>query len=221
MRLILLLFAIAISFSLGGVNKSVVQKKIETKADFEQLEKVLFESQMYEPKKSNYYLGLLHSSTFKLKNGEVIKPNYKKSLIHFQRSYESGNKMAAFNISIILASKGKIDEGIFILDQTIREIDTKVDVQDISTGSYLSVALASLIMDTKVNDAEAVSLGISHLEKYVKISNIPTGDYILSKMYLIKGDLNSANKYLTRACKNPTLPREIATVCSSMKVRWK
>lgn len=218
MRLILLL-SVALAFSFGGISESIGQKKIETKADFKQLEKVLLQSQMYEPEKSNYYLGLLYSSTFKLKNGEVIKPNYKKSLAHFQHSYEFGNKMAAFNISMILTSQGKIDEGIFILDQTIRGIDTKTDIQDISTGSYLSVALASLIMDTKANDEEAVSLGISHLKKYVEISNIPTGDYILSRMYLTKGDLNSANKYLTRACKNPTLPKEIATVCSSMKAR--
>lgn len=218
MRLILLL-AITLAFSFGGVNESVGQKKIETKADFKQLEKTLLESQMYEPKKSSYYLGLIYSSTFTLKNGEEIKPDYKKSLSHFKNSYESGNKMAAFNISMILASQGKLDEGIFILDQTIREINAKTDRQDISTGSYLSVALASLIMDTKAGDAEAISLGISHLENYVQISNIPTGDYILSRMYLAKGDLNSANKYLTRACKNPTAPKEIATVCSSMKAR--
>ncbi|HIP17870.1 MAG TPA: hypothetical protein EYG78_00855 [Sulfurovum sp.] len=218
MRLILLL-SVALAFSFGGISESAEQKKIETKADFKQLEKVLLQSQMYEPEKSNYYLGLLYSSTFKLKNGEVIKPNYKKSLAYFQRSYEFGNKMAAFNISMILTSQGKIDEGIFILDQTIRGMDTKTDIQDISTGSYLSVVLASLIMDTKANDEEAVSLGISHLKKYVEISNIPTGDYILSRMYLSKGDLNSANKYLTKACKNPTLPKEIATICSSMKAR--
>ena len=54
MRLILLL-VMTLAFSFGGVSESVEQKKIETKADFKQLEKVLFESQMYEPDKSNYY----------------------------------------------------------------------------------------------------------------------------------------------------------------------
>jgi len=218
MRLILLL-TIVLAFSFGGASENIKQKKIETKEDFKQLERALLESQMYESDKSNYYLGLMYSSAFKFKDGGEIKPDYKKSLSYFQNSYESGNKMAAFNISMILTSQGRPDEGIFILDQTIKGINTKTDSQDISTGSYLSVALASLIMDTKAGDEEAVSLGISHLENYVKISNIPTGDYILSRMYLTRGDLNSANKYLTRACKNPTVPKEIATVCSSMKVR--
>lgn len=213
-----ILISFILVFSLNALaQESIGGKKINTLSDFQELEKVLQEAAHLEPGKSNYYLGLLYSSAFDFNNGNKKNPDYDKALPYFMKAYESGNKIASFNISMILASQGRINEAIFILDQTVREIAISGESNEASTGAYLAVALASLIMDAKSGDKEAVALGMRHLQKYVLLSDIPTGDYILSRMYLLTGDIEGANKYLTRACKNPSAPAKITSICQSFK----
>lgn len=200
-------------FNLAGAASDFEGKRIRTKADFIELENVLKDASKIESGKSNYYLGLLYSASFVLENGETINPDRNKAMAFFQKAYEGGKIMAAFNIAMLMAADKRIDEAIFVLDTAIRSVDADTDIQNIPTGAYLTVALAGLIMDVNYSNEEAVELGIKHLEKYVHLSDIPTGDYILSRMYLHKGEIDNANKYLTKACSNPKLPAEIKTTC--------
>lgn len=198
--------------------ENISQKEIRTMQDFIALEKALKQAATIDPKSAKYYLGLLYLSTHVLDNGKSIKPDYDKALTFLEESLNDGNILAAYNMAMIFLQRKEIDQSIFVLQITLQSLNPSTKT-DISSGAYLSAALASIVLDFRPDNKEAISLAIKYLEKYLLMREMPSAQYLLSQLFLKKGDMNSANMYLTRACKSHKLPLEIKEICLSLKAK--
>jgi TPR repeat protein len=220
MRRVVFAFFLAASLLAGEslVLPDTQQKAINTMQDFIDLEKTLRMASVLDPQKSHYYLGLLYLTEHKLQDGRVIRPDYDKALSFLEKSLEEGNTLAAYNMAMVFLKKGKVDNSIFVLDMTIDSLDDSKKKQRAS-GAYLSAALASIVLDFKADNQEALQVAIKHLSHYVTLSRMPSGNYLLSQLYLRHGDIDSANRELTRACTSKVTPREIKSICAQLKRR--
>ena len=213
LRVCLVLFVLPLMLMCG---EPEAQREIHTRQDFNDLEKTLLATRMIDAGKADYYLGLLYMSDHTLDDGSTIKADDNRALEYFGKSLEENNHIAAYTMSMIFLRQGNVNNAIFVLDQTLRSLTPETQ-KDISSGAYLAAALASLVLDYKSNDSEALSLAIEYLSLYTEKKPTATGNYLLSQLYLRTKDSSSANRHLTLACTSQNIPKEISQICENMR----
>lgn len=192
--------------------------QIKTKADYIELISSLESSmKMGLVDTSSYYLGTVYLTDFKLTDGEIPK-DIKKAQHYFRISLDSGNHMAAYNLAMIEVYDKKYDSALFLIDNTLARMPKGGEKIE-AANKFLTALFASIVLEFKSDDDEAVNKAIVMLEPYAGL-DVPTSMFMLANLYEIEGSTEKANLLLNIACTRGK-GSEIKELCKQFSIHQK
>jgi len=215
-----LLFAegIFMGESLYPQQQSVDDGQVKTMADYAELVSSLESSmKMGLVGTSSYYLGTVYLTDFNLTDGDIQK-DINKAKHYFKISLENGNYMAAYNLAMIDIYNKDYDSALFLIDNTLSRMPKSGEKAE-ATKKFLSALFASIVLEFKPSDTEAVRKAIDTLEPYAGL-DVPTSMFLLANLYRIDGNIDKANLLLNTACTRGQ-GSEIKQLCRQFKVQQK
>lgn len=204
--LILFLLLSSLLFSEGMLMSSSLYPKqeqaqdgeIKTKADYMELVSSLEASmKMGLVDTSSYYLGTVYLTDFTLSDGNIPK-DIQKAKHYFKISLANGNFMASYNLAMIDVYNKQYDSALFLVDNTLSRMPSEGEKIE-ATNKFLSTLFASIVLEYKPDDGEAVKKAIVTLEPYAGL-DVPTSMFMLASLYGIDGNEQKANLLLNTAC---------------------
>lgn len=172
--------------------------QVKTKADYRELINSLESSmKMGLVDTSSYYLGTVYLTDFKLTDGDIPK-DINRAKYYFKISLQNGNYMAAYNLAMIDVHAKKYDSALFLIDNTLVRMPKSGEKIEAS-NKFLTSLFASIVLEFKSDDDEAVKKAIVILEPYAGL-DVPTSMFMLANLYGIADNTEKANLLLNTAC---------------------
>lgn len=187
---------------IGSVEQGnqVTQKKLNTIKDYKELIVDLKHGAALGDAKSLFWLGTIYYNGVNLKDGTRIKPQIKRSMPYFFDAIKKGSLQAFSFLSLKYIATSNVHN----LSQIVKiaQNSTNISLRD---KDYFSSVLASLILDSKNGDSQAIETSMKWLYKAEQERPTPKMQFILANMYNMLGNTSAANMYLNKSCANESM----------------
>jgi tetratricopeptide (TPR) repeat protein len=156
--------------------------------------------------RSAYNLGLIYENEVALDDG-IFKKDVKKAKKYFELALNKRIDIAGYNLSTIYMQGGEYSKALFVLDKTLKKENMLY-----KNRLILSTMFANLIIVQFPNEKVLLKKAKKYLFPVLK-EKLASIDYLYALISLNLQETEVANKYLSLACQNQSIPDYIREIC--------
>lgn len=215
---LLALFIIGVLLSYSGVASETVsknltqsgeqikQKELNNIYDYNSMVKDLKQGVSLGNLDSIFYLGVVYLNGVTLNDGTVVE---KDEISGRGLLFQAINQGSLKSLGVLAAkSIGSLNISTFSTAVKIAQQSKYINIAD---KDYYSLMLASLILDTDSNDANAIEITTKWIYEAEKKRPTPKLQFILASIYSKLGNINAANYYLNKSCSDKSMAKMCQT----------
>lgn len=190
---------------------SVVQQQGAKLDTAEDLKKFLFDMKSASSMgnySASYTLGLFYTNSHFLKDGTSVEADIQKATHYYDIALEQGSVLAGHALAVFYLKDERPQKSLSVIKQAL-----DIEGGNISAKNYLSNMYATIVLDKFPTDKKALGKAIEIYKQNDGTLSVATSQYLMANLYNLSGDPYKANYYLTKACTNPKITKELKNIC--------
>lgn len=191
----------------SGVPNPTAQKELNSKKDFDQMVKDLYNGANVGDIASLFYLGFIYYDGITLNDGTKIEPKKQEARNFLLKAISLGSKEAA----AFLIAKELEEKNIESFTSVIKAVQTSSIAK--ADKDYFTTILAGYILDYNILDSSAIEVSTKWLYEAEKKNPTPQMQFVLAFLYQKLQNIDAANYYLNKSCSNI----EMKDMCEKIK----
>lgn len=191
-----------------NVEKEKVSNKLNTKKDLDKFLGDLTQSSMFGSNIASYSLGLFWDQGYVLTDGTKVIADKEKAFGYYKKALSQGSVLAAYNVSLYYALKGRWHKVVMVLGKAI-----DMDAVNPRMKNYLVNVYASNVLDHFGDNKDLLLKSEKYLTGSHADLSVPATQYYLANVYNLLGEYDKADLYLVEACTSKRISKKLASLC--------